>query len=428
VLLLVGVVVLLSVEGTSLLGNEDQALIQPATDLLSDDTLSAHMMGWTMLWHKHFNDVRKIQMTEPPTELISTEVGTTAETDAPPYPPTDRQSAEWFQEQVQKLQKVQDMMKDRLRVYWEFLSNSTLNHQPYPKAKNAELHSDGILNHVLTASLEFDHAEDEDKLISKYWLRWSSDCTDMGKINPTLPPIHILQVDAYVQRYRTVLGPISVPEGAQCLLLYAADFEGQPYPEPVPLLLPQFRYPKPEFDIVSKCQVGWDGCFERNSTGTSCESLLGKNCCSYPMCVGCKECSQVRNLEPVQLRPRLHGLAPPCTDRWERQGFSQKFGFTCAQAISWGTMTCFQDKTIRLCFRTCAMCDPRRYPDRAPPVVLPDVAFTMGQRPPGSGGSSPPAPDAGGRPVNEGRADSSPALPGHALLNDALLNDAMMND
>jgi hypothetical protein len=34
----------------------------------------------------------------------------------------------------------------------------------------------------MTANIEWEHAEDEDKLVSKYWFRFSSDCTDMGKL------------------------------------------------------------------------------------------------------------------------------------------------------------------------------------------------------------------------------------------------------
>jgi len=224
------------------------------------------------------------------------------------------------------------------------------------------MHSEGILNNYLTASILFDRAEDELKLVSKYWIRFSSDCTDMGKLNPTLPPVLVLQVDPLVEKYETTLLGVKVPEGSQCLLIYSADLSGQPYPDPVPILLPQFRYPKPIVNIASHCQTGFDGCFDRNSTGTSCESLLGKSCCSYPMCVGCEECSQIRNLQPIQPRPKLTAISPVCTDRWDRQGFAAKFGFSCQQALAWGIMTCEQDSKIRLCFKTCAYCDPHRYP------------------------------------------------------------------
>jgi len=277
-----------------------------------------------------------------------------------------------MEEKVKELEDLQDMMQDRLRKYWEFLSNTTLNHQPYPRVKNAELHSEGIINDVMTADIEWDHTDDEDKLVSKFWFRFSSDCTDMGKLDSTFPPVLVLQTDPLVGRYRTLLGPVHVPDTARCLMIYTADLNSQPFPDPVPLLLPQFRFPKPEVLYATHCQIGWNGCFDSASNGTSCESLIGKKCCGLPMCVGCKECSQIRNVEPLQVRPRLYALQPACTDRWERQGFAAQYGFSCAQAVAWGLMSCDDDVRVGFCRKTCALCDPRVYMKREDIVVIPD--------------------------------------------------------
>eukprot|EP00299_Pterocystis_sp_00344_P001844 c11758_g1_i1.p1 GENE.c11758_g1_i1~~c11758_g1_i1.p1 ORF type:complete len:364 (-),score=81.28 c11758_g1_i1:39-1130(-) len=319
--------------------------VKMEADLLGAE---AYTTSWWMLWHQHYTELKRVKEV----------MGLTHLQEEATAPPSDAAAQE---QQVQRMQLLNDEMKEKLQNYWEFLSNSTLNHQPYPRVKNAELHSDGVINNVITASIEWDHPEDEDKLVSKYWFRFSSDCTDMGRLEPTMPPVLVLQVDPLIQRYRVLLGPVRVPEGSRCLLIYSADKNSQPFPQPVALLLPQFRYPKPDVLIAGNCKMGWDGCFETNSTGTSCESLMGKGCCALPMCIGCRECSQIRNIEPIQIRPRLYSVEPTCTNRWERQGFAAIYHFNCDQAIAWGLMTCEGDRLAGFCRRTCSLCDPRTY-------------------------------------------------------------------
>lgn len=323
------------------------------------------MTSWWMLWHQRRTDMTRVAQAVVAMP-VAVQTGSAAvvgeEVDLLEASPADAPDMTSYEEKVEDLQKVEDNMKERLRVYWEYLSNATLNHQPWPRVKNADLHSDGIINNAMTATIEFDRPDDEEKLVSKYWFRFSSDCTDMGKLDATLPPVLILQVDPYIDRYRALLGPVRVPENSRCLMIYAADFNSQPFPEPVALLLPQFKYPKPEVNYASHCKTGMDGCFESGtSNGTSCESLMGKNCCSLRMCVGCKECSQVRNLEAQQIRPRLYAVEPKCTDRWDRQGFAKIYGFTCEQALAWGYMRCQDDVTAGFCRKTCFLCDPNKY-------------------------------------------------------------------
>lgn len=45
---------------------------------------------------------------------------------------------------------------------------------------------------VLTASVEWDHTDDEEKLVSKFWFRFSSDCTDMGRLGSIFLFTHFL--------------------------------------------------------------------------------------------------------------------------------------------------------------------------------------------------------------------------------------------
>jgi len=183
-------------------------------------------MFWNV-WHKRYVDIRVAnnQPVEANFAQVSQSFGSSTPTTLGQGAPIDALS------------------KDRLKDYWQYLNTASLANQPVPRAKNVEMHSDGIINGVMTASVAWDHPDDEAALVSKFWFRFSSDCTDLGRINPTFPPVLVLDVDAIVPRYKTALGPVTVPDNAQCLMVYVADKMGQPFPNPVAVPLPQFRYP-----------------------------------------------------------------------------------------------------------------------------------------------------------------------------------------
>merc|ERR1712048_385292 len=361
------------------LGRRNESYVAAVLGGGGGDLLTVYSTTWWLVWHDRYMKVVS-QMSPDQLNVMSLPArqflkANGVETDEDKWKfPTDgldnlAEEVEVKRERaIQRLNDLQKEMNEKIRSYWEYLSNATLSRQPYPHARNVEIYSDGIFRNqentewVITFSIHFDRADDERELVSKYWLRWSSDCTDMGRLEADMPPFFLMQADPLEDKYHHVVGPTRVPAGANCIMLYTADLMKQPYPYPIPLPLPQFRFPKPEMEFPGNCVKGDLGCFgdesptPENSTVQTCHDLMGDDCCRLPQCVGCKQCSQIRNYMPDLPRARVHAPSEPCTDSWERRGFAARFGFSCATAIKWGLMDCVHDAKTQFCRRTCNFC------------------------------------------------------------------------
>merc|ERR1712151_100087 len=196
------------------LGRRNESYVAAVLGGGGGDLLTVYSTTWWLVWHDRYMKVVS-QMSPDQLNVMSLPArqflkANGVETDEDKWKfPTDgldnlAEEVEVKRERaIQRLNDLQKEMIEKIRSYWEYLSNSTLSRQPYPHARNVEIYSDGIFRNqedtdwVMTFSIWFDKAVDEKRTVLKYWLRWSSDCTDMGRLEADMPPFFIMLADEY---------------------------------------------------------------------------------------------------------------------------------------------------------------------------------------------------------------------------------------